>query len=102
MHLDDVGAGADDLAHPLAHLLGPVDRPGCGVRRKVVTPDGSQPSPWPPVWLSALIEICSRGPSTRPSATARCTPRSAPPASRTVVMPQSSVAARLAAAWKNW
>ena len=64
-------------------------------------PEGSQPSPWPPVWLSALIEICIRGPSRRPSSTARCTPRSAPAASRTVVMPQSSVAARFSAAWKN-
>ena len=52
--------------------------------------------------LSAVTEICIRGPSTRPSSMARWMPRSAPPASRTVVMPQSSVAARFAAASKNW
>ena len=46
--------------------------------------------------------LTSRGPSISPSSTARWTPMSAPPASRTVVIPQSSVARRFTAASKNW
>jgi hypothetical protein len=52
-------------------------------------PDGIQPSPWPPVVESAVMLICMRGPATTPSSTACLTPKSAPPASRTVVMPAS-------------
>ncbi len=46
----------------------------------------------PPVWLSALPEITSRGPATTPAACASTRPRSAPPTSRTVVKPRISIA----------
>ena len=49
-------------------------------------------SQWPPVWLSALPEITSRGPCTAPIACASTRPRSAPPTSRTVVKPRASIA----------
>ena len=61
-------------------------------------PDGYQSSPWPPVWLSMTIEIWSRGPAIVPSATASLIPRSAPPASRTDVIPTASVFWRFFAA----
>ena len=60
-----------------------------------------QSSPWPPVWLSMMIEICIRGPGIIPRSTASLMPRSAPPASRTLVMPVASVFLRFAAALKN-
>ena len=73
-------------------------RPGCGMKRCVRFPDASQPSPWPPVWLSIVSEICIRGPGIIPCSTAVFTPRSAPPASRMPVIPASSVAFRFLAA----
>jgi hypothetical protein len=51
-----------------------------------IAPLGSQPSLWPPVMLSAVTEMCIRGPTRTPSSTAFLRPRSAPPASRTVVI----------------
>src|SRR3954454_13801401 len=47
------------------------------------------------------IEICIRGPATSPRSTASFTPASAPAASRTLVIPACSVAARFCAAMKN-
>ena len=75
-------------------------RPGCGCSSCTVQPDGYQPSPWPPVWLSMLTAMSTRGPGISPVATASLTPRSDPPASRTVVMPRSSVVRRFRTASK--
>ena len=80
----------------------PQGSPGWGVNRFTRCPLGIQPSVCPPVWPSTATAIRRRGPETRPSSTACLTPRSAPPASRTVVMPRSSVRSRLRAAAKNW
>ena len=48
-----------------------------------------------------VTEICMRGPTTTPSSTAIFMPRSAPEASRTVVMPSLSVVRRFSAIWKK-
>ena len=48
-------------------------------------------SVWPPVWLSAVTASTVRGPGMIPRSIARRTPLGAPPASRTVVKPASSV-----------
>ena len=61
-------------------------------------PQTCQSSPCPPVWLSIEIEICMRGPAIIPRCWAVLMPRSEPPASRTVVMPTSSVARMFSAA----
>ena len=71
-----------------------VGTPGYAGKISACAPEGSQPSPCPPVWLSIVIEIWTRGPRTIPSSSARLTPRSAPPASRTVVMPMRRVESR--------
>ncbi len=73
-------------------------RPGWGTRNGTCAPQTSQVSPWPPVWLSMAIEICMRGPAIIPRCWAVLMPRSEPPASRTVVMPTSSVARMFSAA----
>ena len=64
-------------------------------------PLGSHGSLCPPVWLSIVTAICIRGPGISPSSTARLRPASAPPASRTVVIPNDSVVSRFAGARKN-
>ena len=81
----------------------PLGLPGCGMPNGVGNPPPHtiHLSPWPPVWLNIPIEICMRGPFTIPRSTAVLTPRSAPPASRTVVIPVASVASRFSLASKN-
>jgi len=79
----------------------PSGMPGYGGQNSTTCPDGNQPSPCPPVWLSRVTEICSRGPGTSPSATAFFTPASAPAASRTMVIPAARVAARFLTVSKN-
>ncbi len=46
---------------------------------------------WPPVGPIERQEMKSRGPGIRPDSTAVLVPQSAPPASRTVVKPRSSM-----------
>ncbi len=64
---------------------------------KIAQPQGSpvsirsRKSPCPPVWLIARPEMNRRGPTNRSCSTASRRPRSAPPASRTVVKPRSSM-----------
>ena len=58
----------------------------CGVREHGVT------SLWPPVGPIALPAMKRRGPGTSPWSTAALRPQSAPPVSRTVVKPRSSIA----------
>jgi hypothetical protein len=79
----------------------PDGRPGCAMKIGSEHPDGCQESPCPPVWLSIEMAICMRGPRISPFAWADWMPRSAPEASRTVVMPVASVFSRLRAASKN-
>ena len=47
----------------------PTAGPGAAPMNGTSAPDGYQSSPWPPVWLSMMIEICIRGPAISPSAT---------------------------------
>ena len=58
-------------------------RPGMREKMSASMPDGSQPSPCPPVWLIIRRLSWMRGPRISPSSRARRMPRSAPPASRT-------------------
>ena len=55
-------------------------------------------SPWPPVCDSARPEGKMRGPSITPVRTASASDQSAPPASRTVVKPRSSMPLRMGTA----
>ncbi len=52
-------------------------------------------SPWPPVCVIARPAMKRRGPVKCPRSTACTSPVSAPPASRTVVKPRLSIAARM-------
>ena len=65
-------------------------------------PHTCQRSACPPVWLRIVIEISIRGPATSPFACASLTPRSEPPASRTVVTPAANVRAIRSAARKKF
>lgn len=63
----------------------------CGASMGEHAPESNQLSPWPPVWDMMLTESFTRGPRTSPVARECLRPASAPPASRTVVTPASSV-----------
>ena len=77
----------------------PVGNPGYPTPQSAeVAPLGSHGSLCPPVWLSIVTAIRIRGPGITPSSTARFSPRSAPPASRTVVIPSARVVRRFAGA----
>ncbi len=78
----------------------PLGRPGVGGSSGVSAPHTCQSSACPPVWLIIASEICMRGPRTSPDRTASATPRSAPAASRTEVMPRARVRRRLRTASK--
>ena len=72
-HLDHVGAGPDELADLAGASPRPVDDRGAAARvgdeeDGTSAPQTSQSSPWPPVWLSIVIEISIRGPGTIPLA----------------------------------
>ena len=102
--LDDVGAHPMQLADLAAHLVRaihtPDGMPGVTGESGALTPDTSQSSPCPPVWLTIVRLIWIREPGKRPSSRACLTPRSAPAASRTNVMPARSDWPRLRAASK--
>ncbi len=72
----------------------PPGNPGYGSQSAEIPPLGSQLSLWPPVWLSIVIATCTLGPTRTRSSIAFRSPASAPPASRTVVMPCASVIRR--------
>ena len=73
----------------------PPGRPGWGTKAGFMPPHGSHGSACPPVWATIAIVMRNRGPGMMPRSTAALTPASAPQASRTVVMPRSSVVRRL-------
>ena len=78
----------------------PDGMPGVTGVRGAWTPDTSQSSLWPPVWLTIVRLSWIREPGKSPSSRACLTPRSAPAASRTNVTPPRSVRPRFRAASK--
>ena len=75
--------------------------PGYGNAYGAMPPHGRWLSPCPPVIDSIVTEICMRGPGSTPSSTARFMPQSAPPASRTVVMPIARYQRSVSGNWKK-
>src|SRR5581483_9346121 len=80
----------------------PSGMPGYATPQPGVPPLGSHGSLCPPVMPSMVTEICILGPTSTPSWIARLSPRSAPEASRTVVIPSASVRRRFSGIVKNW
>ncbi len=77
----------------------PLGMPGYVGPMSASAPLGSQRIPVPPGLAEHGHGDLQPGPGISPSSTARFMPRSAPPASRTVVMPWRRVTSMFAAAW---